>query len=205
MQNGVDAGAAIEPQLSGAETTRPSEHTLPLHDREQLGRLLASLEPRLRAVALRITRHPEHARDVVQNAFEKVLLHGERFQGQARVSTWLHRIVANEALMWLRSQRRRGEVPVGVDGREDLEALLPADRADGPVERLLGRERARQLHRGLDRLAPDERDVVLSCALSDESYAAYGARTGLHPAAAKSRAFRARQRLGTLLRELSGR
>ena len=39
------------------------------------------------------------------------------------------------------------------------------------------------------------------CALDDESYTAYGARTGSHAAAVKSRAYRARRRLACLLRE----
>lgn len=168
-----------------------------MQDPERLGALLARLEPRLNALALRITKHPDHARDVVQNAFEKVLRHGCGFQGQARVSTWVHRIVANEALMWLRSQRRRGEVQVG----PEVDAFArAADTSAGPVERIHQRERIGALHRGLGRLSHDERDVLLHCALADESYGAYAARTGIHPAAVKSRAFRARLHLGALLR-----
>ena len=167
---------------------------LPLHDREELGALLEGLGPRLEAVALRITRNPEHARDVVQNAFEKVLRHGARFQGQSRVSTWMHRIVANEALMWLRSQRRRAEVPVPPE-----EELCIASPAQSPAEPLDRCEEARELYRGLERLSPEDRDLLVHCALADESYAAYGARHGLHPGAVKSRAFRARRQLGALL------
>ena len=177
--------------------SRDDAEGLPLHDSERLGALLAGLAPRLEAVALRITRHPEGARDVVQNAFEKVMRYGARFQGNSRVSTWIHRIVANEALMWLRSQRQRAEVQTDP---ELAERLPLADAEAGPVERLQRLERVRALHRGLDRLPTEERDVMLRCALADESYAAYGARTGAHPAAVKSRAFRARRHLGALLR-----
>jgi RNA polymerase sigma-70 factor (ECF subfamily) len=81
--------------------------TLPTDDPERMGALLAELEPRMNAVALRYTRDPEVAGDVVQNACEKVLRHGSKFRGQSLVSTWIHRIVANEALMWLRSEGRR--------------------------------------------------------------------------------------------------
>ena len=181
-------------------SSRSGQHALllPLDDPERMGELLLDLEPRLCAVALRTTRHPESARDVVQNAFEKVLLHGERFRGPSLVSTWLHRIVTNEALMWLRTQRRRGEGQANTDPAEL--AAVP-DPAPGPAERLQRRERESCVHNGLQALSPDERDVLLRCALPEESYAAYGARTGIHPAAAKSRAFRARHRLGTLLRQ----
>jgi len=176
----------------------PPEHQLPLDDPERLGELFARLEPRLRAVALRITRHPEAARDAVQDAFEKVLRHGHRFEGQARVSTWMHRIVANEALMWLRTQRRRAEIHA--DGEGDALDRQPAP-GPGPAENAWDRQRAARLERGLSALSVEDRDVMLRCAVAGESYAAYGARTGVHPAAVKSRAFRARRRLAELLEE----
>lgn len=184
----------------GAATPRPrrvhAERHLPLGDRERFGALLLGLEPRLTAVALRITRDPEAARDAVQSAFEKALRHGARFRGQARVSTWLHRIVANESLMWLRAQRRRREVQTDVDASE-LAGLC--DPAADPAARLLRRERRARLRAGLAQLAAEERDVVVCCALDGESYAAYGSRAGLHAGAVKSRAFRARRRLAALL------
>ena len=148
-------------------------------------------------MATRVTRNRDAAHDVVQGAFEKALRHGARFSGQARVSTWLHRIVVNEALMWLRSQKRRGEVS---------EALAPAlgglhDPGPGPAEHADRRRRAGQLHRGLARLGREERDVLLCCGLGEESHASYAQRTGLHVGAVKTRAFRGRRRLHALLDE----
>jgi RNA polymerase sigma-70 factor (ECF subfamily) len=176
----------------------PPENQLPLDDPERLGALFARLEPRLRAVALRITRHPEAARDAVQDAFEKVLRHGHRFEGQSRVSTWMHRIVANEALMWLRSQRRRSEVHTDLDFDAMDRQTAPGP---GPAERASGRQQAARLERGLADLSREDRDVMLRCAVAGESYAAYGARNGVHPAAVKSRAFRARRRLAAYLEQ----
>ena len=171
---------------------------LPLRDPERLGALLASLEPRLSAVALRFTRDPDAARDVVQNAFEKVLRHGEKFRGDARVSTWLHRIVSNEALMWLRTQRRQNETRLDC---ADDDLPIAVDAAPTPAEALERREQLNRLWDGLCELSHEERDVVACCALGGQSYAEYGKRTGLHPTAVKSRAFRARRRLADLLQE----
>jgi RNA polymerase sigma-70 factor (ECF subfamily) len=177
---------------------RPAESVLPHRDSERLGALLTSLEPRLNAVALRFTRDPEVARDVVQSAFEKVVRHAASFRGHARVSTWIHRIVANEALMWLRSERRRSAWYI--DDRDDRSGAV-VDPSPGPAEALSLRRREQRLRDGLSRLTRDERDVVRCCALAGQSYAEYGARTGTHPAAVKSRAFRARQHLSLLLGE----
>ena len=174
------------------------ERALPHRDPEQLGALLAQLEPRMIAVALRFTRDPDTARDVVQNSFEKVIRHGASFQGQARVSTWVHRIVCNEALMWLRRQRRRAELQTLAD---ENECPVVADSAPGPAEAFDRRQRAQRLRQGITQLSGEERDVVLRCALAGQSYAEYSAQTGTRLAAVKSRAFRARRRLHALLRE----
>ena len=132
MFNDPTAGERPCPDTTARPATRlAAVDGLPMDDPEALGRLLLSLEPRLQAVATRITRNPETSRDVVQNAFEKVLRHGSRFEGQSRVSTWLHRIVTNEALMWLRSHRRRSEV----QGEGDATPLeLHADTDSNPAE-----------------------------------------------------------------------
>jgi RNA polymerase sigma-70 factor (ECF subfamily) len=170
-------------------------HTLPHDDPELLGALLASLEPRLTAVALRFTRDPDSARDVVQNAFEKVVRHGAGFAGQSRVSTWMHRIVANEALMWLRSEKRRRELHPAAETESDAVAD-PAPAACDELDRRRGVARLRQAIVGL---APEERDVMEQCALGGLSYVEFSAATGVHAAAVKTRAFRARRRLATQL------
>jgi RNA polymerase sigma-70 factor, ECF subfamily len=78
---------------------------------------------RLLAVARRFLRNPEDAQDVVQEAFISAFRSLDRFEGTARLSTWLHRIVVNAALMKLRSRRRAPE--------ESIEDLLPKFLEDG--------------------------------------------------------------------------
>jgi len=51
-------------------------------------------------------------REVVQQAFVSAAQSIGTFAGASKVSTWLHRIVVNAALMKLRSQRRRLEKPI---------------------------------------------------------------------------------------------
>jgi RNA polymerase sigma-70 factor (ECF subfamily) len=185
------AGEGARPLRAGADAQ------LPLNDPERLGALLHSLEPRLSAVAVGVTRDPDAAQDVLQNAFEKVLRYGHRFRGQSRVSTWMHRIVANEALMWLRSQRRRREDPL--DDEPDFALATTARRST--ADEAEWAQQVDRLRNGLESLPTEELEVVRGCALAGESYAEFSRRTGVHPAAAKSRAFRARRRLGKLLEE----
>jgi len=171
-------------------------YVLPHDDPERLGALLADLEPRMTAVACRFTRDPDRARDVVQSAFEKVVRHGWRFQGNARVSTWIHRIVANEALMWLRSERRRsGLQRESIEG--DTETIV--DPTPAAPDLLDQKRRVSRLRQAIARLCREERDVIEHCTLAGLSYAEYAANAGVHPAAIKSRAFRARRHLARTL------
>jgi RNA polymerase sigma-70 factor (ECF subfamily) len=179
---------------SGIPARALPERVLPCSDRERLGALLADLQPRLTAVALRLARDPDAARDIVQSAFEKVVRHGADFRGEARVSTWVHRIVSNEALMWLRGERRRRQL------RDDDDAQAQvADPRPGAEALLDERQRCQRLRSGLTQLPRDERDVLVRCALEGLSYADYAERIGAHLAAVKSRAHRARRRLRALL------
>ena len=78
---------------------------------------------RLLAVARRFMRNEEDARDVVQSAYLSAFRALDQFEGSSQLSTWLHRIVVNTALMRLRSQRRKPE--------ESIEDLLPSFVEDG--------------------------------------------------------------------------
>ena len=75
------------------------------------------------AVARRLLRSDDDAADAVQEAFISAFRAIGNFEGGAKLSTWLHRIVVNASLMRLRKRTRRPEVsidellPKFVDGR----------------------------------------------------------------------------------------
>jgi RNA polymerase sigma-70 factor (ECF subfamily) len=66
----------------------------------------------LLAVARRLLRNDDDAREAVQDAFVSAFRSCRRFEGTSRIATWLHRIVVNACLMRLRTQRRRVEVSI---------------------------------------------------------------------------------------------
>src|SRR5262249_14143432 len=119
---------------------------------------------RLLAVARRLLGNEEDARDVVQDAFLSAFRSIDRFDGQAALGTWLHRIAVNAALTKLRSRRRHPERPI--------EALLPTFLDDGHQARprrdwpdpgaALQREEARAaVRRHIDELPADYRTVLV--------------------------------------------
>jgi len=162
----------------------------------ELGLLYQALAPRLQRAAQRMTRDPLAAEDVVQTAFEKALRHVAGFRGEARLSTWLHRIVTNEALVWLRTERRRTRPLLHEGDGGPAEAYDPAPQMP---EILQLRERVARVQDGLRRLRAAERDVLLRIFVEDQDYATIAIQTATHHGAIKTRAFRARRRLRALL------
>jgi RNA polymerase sigma-70 factor (ECF subfamily) len=164
---------------------------------------------RMLSAARRLVGTEEDARDAVQEAFLAAFKSMHSFAGAARLSTWLHRIVVNAALMKLRSRRRRRE--------DSIEDLLPRFRDDGcwtdapaqwdaPSEDALERRELRAVVRGaIERLPASYRTVLVLRDIeeldTDETATALGTTRN----AVKIRLHRARQALKTMLdRELVG-
>jgi RNA polymerase sigma-70 factor (ECF subfamily) len=159
---------------------------------------------RMLAVARRIVRNEEDARDAVQTAYLSAFRSIGSFEGGCRLSTWLHRIVVNAALMKLRRDRRRPE--------ESIEDLLPRFQEDGhhaemfsrgdlPADEQLERAEMRTLTRACIADLPAAYRIVLMMRDVEEiSTTDVAAALGITPNAAKIRLHRARQALTTLLR-----
>lgn len=158
---------------------------------------------RLLAVARRLLPTEEDARDVVQEAFLSAFRSLPKFAGGSKLSTWLHRIAVNAALMRLRSKRRHPE--------ESLETLLPSFLEDGhhaeryaewsePADRALERAEVRELVRAqVERLPDTYRTVLMLRDIEGMETEDVAATLGLTPNAVKMRLHRGRQALRTLL------
>jgi len=106
----------------------------------------------------------QDTQDAVQDAFLQVHRHVGEFQGESRVSTWLHRIVVNAALMKLRSRRRKPEQELD-DGSpqfdEAVSSLRPTAEWERPSEELLESAETRAMVRhSIDRLPAAYREVL---------------------------------------------
>jgi RNA polymerase sigma-70 factor (ECF subfamily) len=159
---------------------------------------------RMRAAARRILADDEEARDAVQDALLAAFRAIGSFEGGARLSTWLHCIAVNAALMKLRTRRRRPEQPI--------EELLPQFLADGhhavpprewaDAEKLLARRESCEFVRAcIDRLPDGHRAVLVLRDIEELDTAATAELLGLGAAAVKTRLHRARQALRALLAE----
>jgi len=162
---------------------------------------------RMLATARRFVGSEDEARDVVQEAFLAAFRAIDGFAGTARLSTWLHRIVVNAALMKLRSRRRRREEPIdGLLPRFDEEGYWAdgAAPSETATDMLVESEETRALVRkAIDRLPANYRSVLLLRDIEELDTDETASLLGVTPNAVKTRLHRARQALRTLLeREL---
>ena len=174
------------------------------HDEQAFETLVRTYGARLLAVARRFVRDEADAQDVVQSAYLNAFKAVDSFEGTAQISSWLHRIVVNVALMKLRSRRRRPE--------EAIEALLPAFVEDGhhveqfaewatPADTLLEQKETRAAVRAsIDQLPDTYRSVLLLRDVEELSTQEVADALGLTTATVKVRLHRGRQALSTLLR-----
>jgi RNA polymerase sigma-70 factor, ECF subfamily len=153
-------------------------------------------ERRVFAVAQRITNNREDAEDVVQESFHKAFLHLNDFQEKSRFSTWLTRIVMNEAFMLLR--RRRAVPEVLPDGPDDgVKPLSEAfiDRSPSPEESCGRRERKELLTAAINRLGPKIRRTILLRDIEERSAEETAQILGTSIGAVKARLFHGRRKL----------
>ena len=165
--------------------------------------LVRNYTPRLLRVARRLLGNDDEARDALQDAFISVFRSIRSFEAGSRLSTWLHRVVVNAALMKLRTRRRHPE--------EEIEKYLPLFQEDGhqivpsvewmeSAETALQRKEMRQLVRAaIDRLPDTYRTVLLLRDIEELSTEETAEVLGISTTAAKLRLHRARQALRTQL------
>lgn len=143
-----------------------------------------------------ILRNDAEAEDALQDAY----IHAHRalasFRGDARFSTWLARIVANEALMRLRKQTRRASIVPMHSSSEEMEQVadVDSDKPEASAERAQVR---RLLEAQIDALPEAYRTVFMLRAVEELSAEETAAVLDIPAATVRTRFFRAR----SLLRE----
>jgi len=159
-------------------------------------------EAKVLAVAFRITRNREDARDVAQQSFYKAFAHLGTFHEKSAFSTWLTRIVINEALMWLRRSRAQREISLedGAVASEGISASEMNQRVETPEQIYERQARARLLRECVSQMS-DQFRSVLSLQLEERSVGETAQILKLGLGTLKARLFRARQQLRVLLQQ----
>jgi RNA polymerase sigma-70 factor (ECF subfamily) len=150
---------------------------------------------RLYRIARGIVRDDSEAEDVLQEAYVRAFTNLDAFRGEARIGTWLARIVINEAL----GRLRRGRSSVDIDLLDENAALngqvitFPgAGRELDPEKSMAQRQIRALLERAIDKLPEAFRGVVVARLVEGMSVEETAELFGILPQTVKTRLYRGR-------------
>ena len=128
------------------------------------GQLIQKHEKYVFTLAMRILKNREEAEEAAQDAFMKAYHSLKTFEGKSKFTTWLYRIVYNEAVGRLRKSKN---YTVQLEEVEDL-ASSPSGYLDGLISLQLA-ERKELIQRGLDTMKPAEAAALTLFYLEEQS------------------------------------
>lgn len=178
-----------------ASTGQPERELLRLAadgDARAIRMLYDRYAPRVYAVVRRIAADDDLAQDYAQEAWIRAIRALPTFRGDARFSTWLHRIAVNAALQALRKN----------DARDRREAPAPDDVPIAPSHQdsLL----QKRLERALDALPEGMRQVLILHDVEGYTHEEIGDALGVTSGTSKSQLFKARAKMRAELEGLAG-
>lgn len=180
--------------LSDAELADLCAH----RDPDAVRHVLAANNQRLFRAAWSILKDRAEAEEAVQAAYVAAFSAIDRFEGRSSLTTWLTRIVINEALGRLRSERRRN-TQLGAQGVLVLDAYrekLMAGSQSPPPDAAIAREQLRRLlERAVAGLPETFRTVFVLREVEGLSVDDTSEVLGIPAATVKTRLLRAKRRL----------
>lgn len=149
----------------------------------------------VRSVAMKYVRDEHDAEDVTQDAMLLAHRYRDSFRGESRFSTWLYRVTATAALMFLRRQRRLArEIPAS--GSVDDEGTPWLERHAAPTDlrsEVSARGELDLVSEAVAKLGAKYPAVFWKRYGEGRTETEIARELGLSVAAVKTRAFRARQ------------
>jgi len=188
-------GAATPEELDARDRALLAAHVD--GDRDAFGLLVGHHRDRLWAVALRTLADREEAADALQDALLSAYRSAGSYRGEARVTTWLHRVVVNACLDRVRRRQARPTVPLPEQG-------TPGEWAD-PRDALTERETALEVEAALAELPHDQRVAIVLVDVQGLPVGEAAAVLGVPTGTVKSRCSRGRARLALSLGHLRNR
>jgi RNA polymerase sigma-70 factor (ECF subfamily) len=164
-------------------------------DQAAFGQVVGALQRPLYYAAVRITQHPQDARDIVQRAFLKAWEKLPELSDTRKFRSWLFTIAINQARNLRRDKGRRTFEQVD-------EKPLAAQEPDAP-ELLSRRQERQQLRAALTQLPPRQREVVSLRIDAEFSFSEIGESIGCSAATARVNFHHGMKRLRQLMVEVT--
>jgi RNA polymerase sigma-70 factor, ECF subfamily len=117
--------------------------------RQTIHAQIIDLLPRLRRFTRNLTRNPHDADDILQIAVERALLRLDQWRSDARLDSWLFKIVRNAWIDELRSRKRRDTIFLGEEQGENV-----------GIDSMEGETEMQSVRSAIARLPEDQRMAV---------------------------------------------
>ena len=163
-------------------------------DKQQFEHLVGRYQQALYRQAVAIVLDHDAAADMVQDAFVRAYLNLRECRDRSRFRAWLFRTLRNRCLDYLKEASRRNV-------RLDDVVEPPLDEAEGPVGRAERKEVRRGIRRALAQLPPALREAFVMHYVDGVPYETMAELLDASVSALKMRALRAREALGSALRQ----
>ncbi|UCD38978.1 MAG: sigma-70 family RNA polymerase sigma factor [Fidelibacterota bacterium] len=165
-------------------------------DSEAFKELVEYSQARLFQLAMELTGDWDDAEELSQQVFIKAYHGLSHFRGEAKLMSWLYRIMMNTYIDASRKERTRGwRMRATTDEDSPLEPFVTEAHTDNPEARTAAHQIQDHINEALQALAPQQRSVFIMRHYHDLSLKEIARIMGLSVGTVKSQLFRAIRRL----------
>ena len=173
-------------------------------DAEAFGEIVRRWERRIFALTYGMLGREEDARDATQETFLAAFRNLRGFRGEAKVSSWLHRIAVNQCISRQRRTRIRGESALEEE-HENQASAFATPASYSPVRVAEGRQETIAVRRAINSLPIELRQVVVMKEFEELTFQEIADALGLPLSTVKSRLYTALKQLQMRLQKFESR
>jgi len=170
-------------------------------DAEAFGELVRRWERRIFALAYGMLGREEDARDATQETFVAAFRNLRGFRGEAKVSSWLHRIAVNQCI----SRQRRSKVRSESALEDEHENSFATPLNNSPARVAEGRQETLAVRRAINTLPIELRQVVVMKEFEELTFREIADALDLPLSTVKSRLYTAMKQLQLRLQKFESR
>ena len=171
-------------------------------DAEAFGELVRRWERRIFALTYGMLGREEDARDATQETFLAAFRNLRGFRGEAKVSSWLHRIAVNQCISRQRRAKVRSES--ALDEQDDAGSFA-APVSESPVHVVEGRQETLAVRRAINSLPIELRQIVVMKEFEELTFREISDALDLPLSTVKSRLYTALKQLQMRLQKFESR
>ncbi len=136
---------------------------------EAFGEIVKRWERKIFALCFGMLNREDEAKDAAQETFIAAFRNLKNFRGDAKVSSWLHRIAVNQCLTIKRRNKSRSESFID-DAESSNKIFFVAPAKTSPSQTTEQNERLKYIRRAVSSLPPELRQIVVMKEFEDMTF-----------------------------------